>query len=279
MTHLIAPWSAKGLKHPNRGRRSWQTSLFAVGLALASALSATIVQAETPETAPADLKQALSQIDAAANSRNLQGVLQFYSPNFSHSDGLTRQSLEQSLSKLWSRYPTLNYRTELKSWKPDGSGISAETVTYITGSYKQGNREFKLNSTLAATQRFENRAIVRQEVVSERSETKSGSNPPTLKLTLPEQVNANEEFSIDAVVQEPLGDSLLLGAALEESIKPEGYLNPTTVNLELLAAGGIFKVGRAPTAPDNRWISAVVVRQDGMTMVTQRLRVVGKPAK
>jgi hypothetical protein len=71
-------------------------------------------QAESPETAPPQLKDALSQIDAAANSRNLQAVMQFYGADFNHSDGLTRASMEQALTQLWERYPELTYRTELR---------------------------------------------------------------------------------------------------------------------------------------------------------------------
>ncbi len=230
--------------------------------------------AATPETAPALLKQALTQIDAAANSKNLQGVLQFYSPNFTHSDGLNRRSLEQALTQLWRQYPNLTYRTELKSWQPDGQGIRAETVTYIAGTQMINGQSLKLDSTLQSRQRFEGQTIVQQDVLAETSKVMSGENPPDVKVSLPAQVRVGQEFSFDAIVQDPLERDLLLGSALEEQVKPIGYLNPTTVDLELLASGGIFKVGRASNTPGNRWISAVLVRYGGTTMVTQRLRIV-----
>ncbi|MDY7021874.1 MAG: nuclear transport factor 2 family protein, partial [Cyanobacteriota bacterium] len=34
--------------------------------------------------------------------------------------------------------------------------------------------------------------------------------------------------------------------------------------------------GRAPTTPGNQWISAVLVRGNGVTMITQRVQVVGR---
>jgi hypothetical protein len=258
--------------------RRWQIRLFALGVALAigGGLQAQRVNADPPNTAPAELKNLLTQIDTAANNRNLRGVLGFYSPNFTHSDGLTPKTLEQSLSQLWQRYPNLKYQTELVSWKPEGNGIVAETVTRLTGTQKVGDRTFKLNSELRAQQRLEGQKIVQQTILGERSEITAGDKPPTVQLTLPEQVKAGQEFSFDAIVQEPLGEDLLLGAALEEPIQPSGYLNPTTVDLEPLSAGGIFKLGRAPAKPDNRWISAVIVRHNGMTMVTQRLQVVDR---
>lgn len=259
-------------------QRHWQAVLVALGIAIAfgGTLYSSRVNAEPPETAPVPLKETLAAIDKAASSHNVQSVLTFYSPTFTHSDGLTRQTLEQALTQLWKRYPNLTYRTELKSWKSEGNGITAETVTHVTGAQKVGDRELTIDSTLQAQQQFENQKIVRQEILAERSQITSGTNPPNVKLNLPEQVNVGQEFSFDAVVQEPLGNDLLLGTALEEPVKADGFVNPTTVDLELLSAGGLFKVGRAPLTADSRWISAVLVRQDGMTMITQRLRVVNR---
>ena len=257
----------------------WQTYLLALGFgtSLLALLTTTPVQAQgSTKPAPAELTNLINQLDSASNSHNPVTVARFYSPNFTHSDGLGHQTLQNALTALWKRYPSLNYRTELKTWKPDGSGFLAETVTYITGTQREGNHEYKLNSTLEVRHRVENQKIVRQEVLSERSQLTAGANPPTLKINLPQEVRAGQEFVFDAIVQEPLGDDLLVGTALEESVKPEGYLNVTTANLEALPSGGIFKVGKAPMNSENHWLSAVVVRHDGITMVTQRLRIVGR---
>ncbi len=263
------------LSQPRRTRWQWG-AIASLAVWSGSLGLATPLAAQSPAAAPADLKSLLTGLDAAANKQNVQSVAEFFSPNFTHSDGLNRQTLQESLTTLWKRYPNLTYRTELKSWKQDGSAIVADTVTYITGVKKDGDREFKLTSELAARQRVENQKIVNQEVLQERSQMTSGTNPPTLKISLPEQVRSGQEFTFDAIVQEPLGDDLLMGAALEEPIKPEGFLNVTTVNLEPLNSGGIFKVGRAPANPVPHWLSAVIVRHDGITMVTQRLRVQGR---
>ncbi len=250
--------------------------LLTLGLAIAGggSLRSDRASAATPETAPPQLKQALTQIDAAANRKNLQGVMQFYSPTFTHSDGLNRRSLEQALQQLWAQYPNLTYRTELKSWQPDGRGVRAETVTYISGTQTVNGQPLKLDSTLRSRQRFEGQTIVQQDVLAEMSKVMSGENPPDVKVSLPEQVRVGQDFSFDAIVQDPLGSDLLLGSALEELVKPSGYLNPTIADLELLPSGGIFKIGRASNTPDARWISAVLVRHGGTTMVTQRLRTV-----
>lgn len=235
-------------------------------------------QAQTPQNAPAQLTNVLTQIDAAANQHDVKAVLQFYGQNFTHSDGLTRQSMEQALTQLWQRYPQLRYQTQVQSWKAEGNAIVVETVTQITGTQLVNNISMMLNSTIQSRQRFEGEKIVRQDVLSERSQLTAGAKPPTVNVTLPQQVKVGQQYNFEVVVQEPLGNDYLLGAALEEPVKPENYLNPTPVNLELLSAGGLFKVGRAPIRPDERWVSGILIRGDGMTLVTQRLQVIsGNP--
>lgn len=261
--------------HPIRYKTQFQPTWLALFLLT---LSLTIgwnrAQAQTPQNAPPQLTNILTQIDAAANQRDVKAVMQFYSPNFTHSDGLTRQNMEQALTQLWQRYPQLRYQTQLQSWKAEGNAIVVTTITNITGAQSADNRNIALNSTIESRQRFEGQTIVRQDVLAERSQLTAGAKPPTVNVNLPQQVKVGQQYNFDAVVQEPLGGDYLLGAALEEPIKPENYLKSTPVNLELLSSGGLFKVGRAPIRPDNRWISAILIRGDGMTLITQRLQVV-----
>lgn len=255
--------------------RSWQL-LFLLGLSLTIAAGqlSDRATAATPETAPAELKQALAQIDAAANRKNVQGVLQFYSPNFTHSDGLNRQTLEQSLTQLWRQYSSLSYKTELKSWEPLRNGFQAETITRITGTQTQNGQQVKLDATLRSRQQFQNQRIVRQEVLSEKNLITSGDQPPVVSISLPEQVRTGQEFNFDAIVQEPLGNDLLLGTVVQEAVTSNGYLRPATADLDVLSSGGLFKIGKAPNKAGAQWVSAVLVRHGGMTMITQRLNVV-----
>jgi len=252
----------------------WSLVLLTLGLTGGWAKTA---HAESPATAPPQLKTTLSQIDAAANSRDVNSVMQFYAANFKHSDGLTRQAMTQALTELWKRYPQLTYRTELKDWKAEGNSIVAETVTNITGIQASEGMTMNLESIMRSRQRFDNQKIVQQDILAERTQISSGLKPPSIQINLPEQVGVGQPYNFDVIVTEPLGDDLLLGTALEESIKPERFMKPTNLKLELLSAGGVFKLGKAPATQDNRWLSAVLIRGNGMIMVTQRLQVVERP--
>ncbi len=232
------------------------------------------IQAQTPGNAPAELTKLLTEIDAAANRRDVKAVMAFYGQNFTHSDGLNSQNMEKALTQLWQRYPSLNYRTEIKSWKAEGSATVAETVTTIAGTQKKDGTDLNLKATIRSQQRFEGQKIVKQEILAEQTQVTSGMNPPTIQVNLPEQVKVGEQYHFDAIVKEAIGEDILIGTALEQPVSEKTFFKPSEVELELLNSGGIFKVGKAPATPENRWISAVLMRKGGITTVTVRLRVV-----
>ena len=228
--------------------------------------------AATPDTAPPELIELLAQIDAAANRHDLEAVMAYYSSELTHSDGLTHDRLEQAVAALWQRYPNASYQTELTNWEATDNGFVIETRTTIAGREAITNHQLTLNAAIASRQRIEGQTIIEQTILGEQSRLTSGNRPPTVNVTLPATVSPGSEFTFDAVVQEPLGDRLLLGTALEESVSAEAYTSTPPIEFELLNAGGVFKVGQAPEAGD-RWISAVLVRDDGLTVVTQRLGI------
>lgn len=266
-------------------------SLIALGILLnwAGAVSAqTETQTETQtenstpaptqttpnRAAPPELLAVLANIDAAASQGDLATVMSFYDSTFTNSDGLTYDTLQQALENFWQRYPDLTYSTQLNSWSTDGSAILAETTTTISGTQSNQGNPVNLTATITSQQRFVGTKIVEQQVIDEQNQLTQGENPPTVEVSLPEQVSVGQDFEFDAVVQEPLGDRLLLGAAIDERVQPSAYLNPTAVNLELLSSGGLFKIGRAPSVAETHWISATLIRDDGITTITRRLQVV-----
>lgn len=229
--------------------------------------------AAPPSTAPGELVQILDQIETASDAKDIETVLAVYGQSFATADGFTRAQFEQTLRDFWGQYSTLDYDIELVAWEPAAGGFTAETITRITGTQARSERELKLSAEVRSRQRFEGGQIVYQEVLTERSQLTSGSNPPSLNVILPEQAAPGAQYGFDAIVQEPLGNRSLLGAALDEGVTAEDFLTPRPLILENLSAGGLFKIGQATEQPDNRWVSAVIVREDGMTVETRRLRI------
>lgn len=229
--------------------------------------------ANPPDTAPAALTQLLTSIDQAANGHALDQLLNFYSPNFSHADGLDKDAFKTHLSKLWQDYPRLTYETELLSWEQDGDRLIAETKTTIKGVEKKDGRWSHLQSEIHAKQTFVAQQMISQEILSESSELTSGDNPPAVRVLIPKTVAPKESFGFDVIVKDPLENDILLGGAIEENISTNSYATPEAFELDILPAGGIFKRVEAPAETGDLWYSAMIIRSDGMTLVSHRVKV------
>jgi len=244
----------------------WAWSLLVWGWAMAA-------QALPPESAPEAVKTFVRQLDEALNQRNPDLVLNLYSHNFVDGDGWDRAALAQSLTRLWQRFPNLTYRTELTDWQPQGQGFVVELQTRIQGTETQKGRQFHLASTLKTRQTLVQGQIQRQEVLSEQTQLTSGTEPPQVTVNAPEVVAPGQKFDFDVIIQEPLQDEQVLGTAMSTAVNPSQWLEPSRFSLEVLSAGGLFKTGQAPNTPGSQWLSAILIRQGGITVVTRRLRV------
>jgi ketosteroid isomerase-like protein len=235
------------------------------------------VNQSKPNLAPQGLVKAIANLDNAASKQDLQGVMNFYADNFKQGDGLSRQKLKESLEALWQRYKDISYQTEIVKVEPKGDTYIVETKTKIKGTQGEGESKFKLVASLTSVQTYQNKGenwqIIRQDILTERSSLVSGEKPPTVELRLPEIIGIGRQYSLDAIVTEPLESSLLLGAVVEEKVNPTNYIKDVTIDLEALKSGGIFKIGQAPYTEGDRWISVVLVRENGISINSQRVRV------
>jgi hypothetical protein len=244
------------------------------GIALPQGTAAT-PPTSAPSAAPPAIAAILKQLDTVASRKDLDSTMRFYSPTFSHGDGLDFKTQQQVLKAFWQDTKSIQYQTQINSWKAEPQNrYTLETTTTLRGIRKAADRDMDLTSTVRSRLVIKDQKIVSQEILSEQTRMVTGDKPPSVSLSLPDQVNVGQSFSFDAVVKEPLGDDLLLGSAIEESIAPTQYLQPAAISLEPLSAGGIFKTGQAPQQPTHKWISAVLIKNGGITIVSQRLNVV-----
>ncbi len=259
-----------------RSRYQQIATTVAIGIASGFALSIGIApraKAASAESAPTALTAAIDSMETAASARDLTAVMNGYSPDFSNEDGFTYDTLETALQTFWDSYSTLSYRVELQSWEPTANGFLAETVTYVSGTQIDNSLGRELESVIRSQQTYQNGKIIAQETLSERNQLTSGEQPPSVSVILAEQVESGEKYDFDAIVLEPLGDRYLLGGVIDEGVSATDFFTGRPVELELLSAGGLFKIGEASEVPDSRWVSALLVRDDGITVVTRRLQV------
>jgi hypothetical protein len=251
--------------------------LASVAVTVIAPIANPVIAAQSSKLAPPELSNIVDALDKAASSQDLETVMKYYAPSFNHADGLNRDRYKQVLRDLWQRYKNISYRTEISNWDKQGDLITAETVTMVQGAKATENDNFKLEARLISKQTYQSvngqLQVVSQQVLSEQSSLSTGDAPPPVKLKVPELIGVGRQYVLDAIVSEPLDTSLLLGAAIEEPVEEKSYLNENTINLRPLRAGGLFKIGQAPFASGDRWISVVLVRESGITITSQRLRV------
>ncbi len=227
-------------------------------------------QAESP---PAELTETIFEIEDAANDKDIDKLLEHYSDDFTNTDGLSIETLANSLEQMWENYSQLTYITEIESWSEEDGLLVAETLTKIQGTQEEGSRVTNLDSTIRSLQYFKDSKLVNQEILAEQSRLTSGDNPPQVEIIAPETVKTGEKYNFDLIVDEPLNDKVLLGAIKEEKTASNLYLNPTDLELKPLPAGGIYKTGTAPLLPDSHWVSAILVRGDGITTISHRVNI------
>ncbi|MBD2149899.1 hypothetical protein H6F44_07155 [Pseudanabaena sp. FACHB-1277] len=249
----------------------------AVAVTTLASFAPASLAAQSSKPAPAELENVVAALDRAASAQDIEAVMKYYAPSFSHGDGLNRDLYKKALRELWQSYTNISYRTEISKWQKQGDLITAETITMIQGKKGDQSDDFKLNGRMVTTQTYKSvngqLQVVSQQVLSEQSSLSSGEAPPSVQLNMPELIGVGRQYVLDAIVTEPLGTGLLLGAAIEEAVDAKNLLNENTINLRPLRAGGVFKIGQAPFKSGDRWISVVLVRESGVTIASQRLRV------
>lgn len=253
------------------GRQGWFAGVMG---ALTLGLGTPTALAAPAETAPNTVQQTLDRIEAAANAQDLEAVMAAYSPEFSSDTGFNHDQLRQALDTLWQQYRNLTYDVELLNWEANGPGVyTLETITRVNGVQVLTDRRLNLEAEVTSRQRIENGQITRQDTLSENSRITSGTRPPTLQTQLPNTLTLGQSFTFDTIVLEPLEGRALMGVAVDEGVTATDFFEPRPVVFDVLSAGGLYKTGTAPTTPDQRWISAVLIREDGLVVETRRVPV------
>lgn len=224
-----------------------------------------------------ELKATIAALDQSASERNLDRLTGYFAPQFKNGDGITLDQLKTNLTSLWSRYDRIEYQTKIDGWEQKDSDYIVKTTTKIKGLKPKDKTDFVLEAQISAEQTYRKNnsrwQIVSQNILAEQSTLRSGEDPPQVELRLPQQIGVGRNYAFDAIITKPLGNSLVLGATFDEAVNANNYFRERSVDLVPLRAGGIFKIGSAPFQPGNRWISAVLVQEGGITIVSQRLRV------
>lgn len=225
---------------------------------------------EAQNNQEAEIRTLINNISVASSQENLTEIKNYLSPEFSSGDGLNNESYLQNLANFWQQYDNLKYQVLINNINTKDNQVIVEVTTVIEGINSNNGQPLNLKTEISARQTFENNQLKREEIIREKSQITSGKNPPEIILKLPTQARLGETFDFDAIIPAPLAGGLLIGGVKEEKITSDLKLNPESIELEALSAGGIFK--RVTMGEGNHWYSAIFIRADGMTLITQRVR-------
>jgi len=245
----------------------------------------TTLQNNTTTGLPSALVEAIAALDTAASRKDLVATLNLYATDFRHGDGLTKKDLERGLQDLWQRFGELAYRTTVESWEKDGDRYRVRTRTEVNGAQTNNPKadRLTLEGTVVSEQVYQTQAagswqVVSQQVLAEQTRLTAGDRPPELDWRAPQVIGVGRDFALEAVVREPLNTDLLLGAVFDEPINNQSFTRDRSLDLQPLRAGGVYRIGRAPFRVGDRWVSAVIVRETGLVIVGQRMRVTDRSA-
>ncbi|MEM8832842.1 MAG: nuclear transport factor 2 family protein, partial [Cyanobacteria bacterium P01_G01_bin.19] len=132
-------------------------------------ISGLSYDAKAESQPPEKLTEAIFEIEDAANDKDIDKLLEYYSDDFTNTDGLSIETLANSLEEMWENYSQLTYITEIESWSEEDGLLVAETLTQIQGTQEEGSRVTNLDSTIRSRQYFKDSKLVNQEILSEQS--------------------------------------------------------------------------------------------------------------
>ncbi len=233
---------------------------------------------------PDALQQLLDRQIKAANAQELDAVMASFHPDFEHEDGLSLAQMQEAIVDLWAKHENLNYEIAVKSWENRGPDLVVTLVTEVEGRQRSDRGSFQMNGLQEVRNHYrpnpenpDELLLLKQEVIRESYTLTSGAAPPTVTLKLPDIVETGSTYDLEAIVEEPLRNNVVLGTVIEEPITAARYIQDSSYPLEPLQAGGLFRTADAPNQPGKEWISVMLVSQGGITLESRRITITDQP--
>ena len=240
----------------------WSRSAALVSLALGLMPPA---HARTP-TAPVAgygerLEAALNQGDAEAFQRLVAPSLQ--------------GRLRRRYQRLTAAFPGALWNVD--RLEPMADGRSRLRVS-VKGVGRSNGLMYRLQASQTLAVQLEAGVMQEEEVLDDRSLLRSGTARLPISVRMPEAVLTGSRYDIDVIVEKPLDSAVLAGGLVELRQDESGGALRSSIPLEPLGGGGLFKRVRAPQAPGVQMWAVMLVHPDGVVTTTQRVRVVATAA-
>ena len=205
----------------------------------------------------------INQLENSLNSNNKDKLYSF----FEKEEGL---KIEKKFKKFTSEFKNINWQfKKLKRKSLDYYVVNIK----LTGSRKNGRTEFLLESKFNYLFNLKNGKIKSGFINNHLTTIRNDNNNLNILFQIPNKVLTGSEYDIDIVLKDPLENQIIAGIVNEH---PEESIFKEELILEPLAAGGIFKVTRAPSKPGIQIWSGMIAHPDGLISFTKTVSVVDK---
>ena len=208
-------------------------------------------------------KKKFLNLEYELNQRNFNAIEKYFDDN-------EKKSFINKYKRLIDDFPNARWRI-LKSKPLDSNkhllGISLNGTKTING------KEFKLESKFDYLLSLENGIIKKSNIRNNLTTIRNDNNQIAIDISIPNKVLTGSNYSIDIILNDPLGESIIAGAIKEHQ---SDKLFDEPVLLEPLATGGIFKITRAPLKPGIQIWTGMIAHPKGLISFTKSVNIIEK---
>ena len=208
-----------------------------------------------------NLKKAFQNIENELNQRNLVKLERYFDNN-------DKIDFKNKFLKLIKEFPNAKWKI-LKSKSIDTNQHKLYMNLY--GSKNLNGKKFKLDSSFNFVFNLDNGLIKQSNIQNNLTTIRSDNNQIDIKISIPDEVLTGSKYNIDIILNKPLEETIIAGGIKEYQ---EGILLNQSIQLEPLAAGGIFKVSRAPLLPGTQIWTGMIAHPSGLISFTKTVNVV-----
>ena len=208
-----------------------------------------------------NFKKIYQNIENELNERNFIVLEKYFDKN-------EKIEFKNKFFKLIREFPDAKWEV-IKSKSTNSNQHKLDMKLY--GSKNLNGKKFKLESIFNFTISLDNGLIKQSNIENNLTTIRNDDNQIDIKISIPDKVLTGSRYDIDILLNQPLDEIIIAGGIKEYQ---EGKLLNQSIPLEPLAAGGIFKVSRAPLVPGIQTWTGIIAHPSGLISFTKTVNIV-----
>tara|TARA_Y100001933_G_scaffold102783_1_gene103475 strand:- start:255 stop:980 length:726 start_codon:yes stop_codon:yes gene_type:complete len=206
-------------------------------------------------------KKFFQNIETELNQRNFVKLEKYFDKN-------DKIDFKNKFYKLIEEFPDARWEiVQSESIKDDQHKLDIK----LYGSKNLNGKKFKLESRFNFVFNLDNGLIKQSNIENNLTIIRSDDKQIDITISIPDKVLTGSKYDIDIILNKPLEETIIAGGIKEYQ---KGQLLNQSIALEPLAAGGIFKVSRAPLIPGIQIWTGIIAHPRGLVSFTKTVNIV-----